>query len=331
MVATTTTDTGDSICALWHWLTGFANKRHGPSLASLNFVALVDCEIDEVMSGLRAACDKLDASELFGPADMVLLAAAGNSVIIKSGFNASIPAKPAEIRLAWMLRNSERYVFAREEVCPAWLKPFPTAPTNSVATLAAYLRSAMAGWSDAAKDGKQGAIPATEQWRVLDNAQHTLAWLHRRDVISTVPAVPAGPRTMFAAGHFAATLERWLDEQTQATVSPSEAHRQDGKDDDRCCSVVLRGPTDCPLVLGREVPRLTQPQYDVIQALVAAGEKGLSLDQLKRLSGHDTAEKTLKGLAKNKKLTEWKRVILLPGKPYCRYRLLFLSNAAKAG
>ena len=55
--------------------------------------------------------------------------------------------------------------------------------------------------------------------------------------------------------------------------------------------------------------------------LIVAGERGLSLDELKRFSGHHTAEKTLKRLAK--KFAEWNQVVLLPGKPHLRYRLLF--------
>lgn len=331
MVANTFAVTCESFCGFWNRLARLAMQRHGANFGTLSFVELRDDEIDEVMTNLRAHCATLDAAELFGPDDAGLMAAVGNGGIIKSGFRGSIPATPAEIRLAWILRNSERYVFERAEVCPAWLKPFPEGPVNSVVTLTTFLRAAVAGWTDSTQVGSEETIASTEQWRVLDNVQHTLAWLQRKKVISVVLEAPTGPRTKFAAGRYAAVLERWLDEQTQATVSPSEAHRQDGKDDEKCCSVVLRGPTECPLVLGREVPRLTQPRYDIIQALIAAGEKGLSLDQIKRFSGHDTAEKTLKGLSKNKKATEWKQVILLPGKPYCRYRLLFLSDTAKAG
>ena len=87
------------------------------------------------------------------------------------------------------------------------------------------------------------------------------------------------------------------------------------------CSVVLLGPTERPIVLGRELERVTQPQYEILQALIVAGERGLSLDELKRFSGHHTAEKTLKRLAK--KFAEWNQVVLLPGKPHLRYRLLF--------
>ena len=53
--------------------------------------------------------------------------------------------------------------------------------------------------------------------------------------------------------------------------------------------VVLGKPTDEPIVNGKRKPRLTAPRYDVIRALLAAGEDGLSKDSLATESGHSDA------------------------------------------
>lgn len=84
---------------------------------------------------------------------------------------------------------------------------------------------------------------------------------------------------------------------------------------------MLRGPAEGPLIRGREVERVTQVQFEILKTLIDAGERGLSLPELKRFSGHETAEKTLKRLAQSSEI--WKQIILLPGAPGRRYRLLF--------
>jgi hypothetical protein len=83
--------------------------------------------------------------------------------------------------------------------------------------------------------------------------------------------------------------------------------------------VVLRGPAEGPFVLGREKRPLTLAQYDVVKALLDAGERGLSKDELDRQSGHGDARKLLKRLAALD--DDWQAVIHFPGKPGGGYRI----------
>ena len=84
---------------------------------------------------------------------------------------------------------------------------------------------------------------------------------------------------------------------------------------------MLRGKGERPLVLGRDASPVTSAQYDVLHALIKAGEGGLSLTELAKRSGHGSARNVLKNLAASS--SEWQQVILLPGAPGRRYRLLF--------
>ncbi len=83
--------------------------------------------------------------------------------------------------------------------------------------------------------------------------------------------------------------------------------------------VILGKPGDEPIVLGKRKNRLTQPRYDVITALLAAGDDGLSKDSLATDSGHGDAVGILKRLADSD--PEWKAVIRLAGVPGGRYRI----------
>jgi hypothetical protein len=80
--------------------------------------------------------------------------------------------------------------------------------------------------------------------------------------------------------------------------------------------VILRGENQRPIVLGIEKKRLTKKQYKVVDALVRAGEEGLSLHQLKLLSGEPRG--TLKTVARDR---DWARVIHMAGLAYGRYRI----------
>jgi hypothetical protein len=77
--------------------------------------------------------------------------------------------------------------------------------------------------------------------------------------------------------------------------------------------VILRGHNEGPIVLGKEKPPLTLAQHDAVKALLNAGERGLSKDDLDRKSGHGDTRKTLKRLAASD--PDWKAVIHFPGKP----------------
>ena len=312
-------DIGNTFCGLWVWLRAFAEQRNGLHKVDAAYIELCDDEIANVVASVQAACDQLQAAELFGPDDQALVAAGGPDGARKPGFAGWVAAKPAEIRLASVLRCCERYVFERGEVCPAWVKPFPAEPVTSVAALASYLDKQMDRWSQAEilRSGSPLATSA-EEWRVLDNVQHTLAWFHRRGLIRSAPNVPALRRTRLNAGRCAEMLRQALQELVSGH-QPGPA-TGDGPRESKCV-VVLRSKGERPLVLSREESPVTSAQYDVLQALVNAGADGLSMTELIRRSGHGSARNVLKNLANSS--SAWQQVILMPGAPGRRYRLLF--------
>jgi hypothetical protein len=83
--------------------------------------------------------------------------------------------------------------------------------------------------------------------------------------------------------------------------------------------VVLRGFSDHPTVCGVEKRPLTLPQYDVVSALLEAGERGLGKDELERKSKHGDARKILKRLAESD--PDWSAVIRFPGRAGGGYRI----------
>jgi hypothetical protein len=102
-----------------------------------------------------------------------------------------------------------------------------------------------------------------------------------------------------------------------AVDSPALVERAaDPKD---CPRVVLPGPGECPTVCGKEKTPLTLPQYDVVKALLEAGERGLSKDELDRKSKRGDARKILKRLAESD--ADWEAVIHFPGAPGRGYRI----------
>ena len=76
--------------------------------------------------------------------------------------------------------------------------------------------------------------------------------------------------------------------------------------------VMLFGPDEQPIVTEKRKSILPKARYDVVQALIEAGESGLSKDDLDAKSGHSDARKLLYALVKND--SDWKAAILLPGK-----------------
>jgi hypothetical protein len=88
--------------------------------------------------------------------------------------------------------------------------------------------------------------------------------------------------------------------------------------------VILRCPSASPIVRGMEKPRLTDARYNVVKALLDAGDGGLTGDDLVVKSGHGGAVNTLKTLAKSD--ADWRAVILLAGGPGKRYRLRQTEN-----
>ena len=75
--------------------------------------------------------------------------------------------------------------------------------------------------------------------------------------------------------------------------------------------VILGTRHDLPVVAGtRSLTPLTKAQYAVVKALVEAGHKYVSKDDLVRLSGHGDAVNLLKKLCDQSPL--WSKVIALP-------------------
>jgi hypothetical protein len=83
--------------------------------------------------------------------------------------------------------------------------------------------------------------------------------------------------------------------------------------------VILGKPGDEPIVNGKRKRKLTKPRYDVVKALLAVGEDGLSKDSLATESGHGDAHRILDRLAKAD--PDWKSVIQMAGEPGGRYRI----------
>lgn len=66
-------------------------------------------------------------------------------------------------------------------------------------------------------------------------------------------------------------------------------------------------------VAGKE-KKLTTPQYDVVKALLAAGNDGLSKDALDQKGKHGDARKILSRLRESD--PDWAKVIVMPGRPH---------------
>ncbi len=83
--------------------------------------------------------------------------------------------------------------------------------------------------------------------------------------------------------------------------------------------VKLFGQGEQPEVDGKLKPKLTAARYHTVQALIEAGETGLTKDELDSKSGHTDARKLLKAVAEIDE--EWAAVISLPGVTGKGYRI----------
>jgi hypothetical protein len=83
--------------------------------------------------------------------------------------------------------------------------------------------------------------------------------------------------------------------------------------------VILGKRSDEPTVNGRRKHRLTKARYDVVEALLAAGDDGLSKDCLAIESKHGDANRVLKRLADSD--PDWAQAIQMAGMPGGRYRI----------
>ena len=84
-------------------------------------------------------------------------------------------------------------------------------------------------------------------------------------------------------------------------------------------SVQLFDRVTKPTVKGKKKDVLTNARYDVVLALLNAGEEGLTKDELDHKSEHTDAHKLLKRVAESD--PDWASVIPLPGKPGKGYRI----------
>jgi hypothetical protein len=73
------------------------------------------------------------------------------------------------------------------------------------------------------------------------------------------------------------------------------------------------------MVQGKRKPALTNAAYDVVRALICAGENGLTKDALDHESKHGDARKIMRRLADGDR--DWKAVLVFPGKPGRGYRI----------
>jgi hypothetical protein len=83
--------------------------------------------------------------------------------------------------------------------------------------------------------------------------------------------------------------------------------------------VILRGRAEGPIVLQEIKRKLTTPQYNVVKALLDAGDAGLTKDELVSRSGHEDARGILKRLADSD--PDWNEVIHFAGLTGGGYRV----------
>lgn len=81
--------------------------------------------------------------------------------------------------------------------------------------------------------------------------------------------------------------------------------------------VLLGGPSDHPIVLNKQKPRLSKAVYPVVKALLDSGASGLHKRDLDNVKGD--AVKYLRALRKNDK--DWAAAIIMAGKPGKGYRI----------
>lgn len=115
-----------------------------------------------------------------------------------------------------------------------------------------------------------------------------------------IPKVTSDLRTLLRR------LELRLEQATPSVTAQSPA-------------VILAGKTKQPTVRGTPKSALRHAQYNVVKAVLDAGETGLTVDQLAQRSGHSDARGILKRLADSD--PDWQSVIHFPGKTGGHYRI----------
>jgi hypothetical protein len=111
-------------------------------------------------------------------------------------------------------------------------------------------------------------------------------------------------------------LSPWMQELVDrlATQLGRSSERRQGP------TVILGEPHEQPIVRGKLKDRLTIAQYDVVNTVLDAGERGLSKDELVQKSRHEDALGVLRRLRRND--PDWASVIQMAGKPGGRYRII---------
>jgi hypothetical protein len=104
----------------------------------------------------------------------------------------------------------------------------------------------------------------------------------------------------------------------QPTAGRGKRRRTRGPKPAPAPAVVLNGPGKPPVVRRRKKDPLSTAQYDVVSALLAAGDGGLTKDKLEENSRHADARGILRRLARD---PDWGAVISFPGKTGRRYRV----------
>ncbi len=119
-------------------------------------------------------------------------------------------------------------------------------------------------------------------------------------------------------------VKSWIDREWAAVShSPAKESPADEPPETKPVAaskqVQLYGPGEQPMVKGKLKPTLTTKRYNTVQALIEAGENGLTKDELDRKSGHVEARKALSDMAKED--DGWRAVIIMPGATGKRYRI----------
>jgi hypothetical protein len=201
--------------------------------------------------------------------------------------------------------------------------PFGTAMTVGNGAALGFLADQIASLQETLRElfglGGNGAVSlpvwvaetSVSVLRTFDVAREFGNWLssHQDEVI--IPADLARRlETAISLLHGAILSEEAANGNREEPASGGRGGSPAAPEDTR--RVVLRSRQEGPIVLGREKPPLTEREYNIIQALLEAGERGLSKDKLDEKSGHSEARKVLKTLRESD--PDWEAVIQMPGK-----------------
>jgi hypothetical protein len=159
----------------------------------------------------------------------------------------------------------------------------------------------VADWSGTSHEDRTASHAC--QWRVI-KAEEAAIWFGHEPVLA-----PPVLRPLVDALELTRTKAIGLPSAVQAQPAPT--------DRGPVLQVVLRGGTDPPIVRGKEKPRLTQGQYKVVSALVAAHPRRLNKSQLEHQSKVSDPVKMMRRLMD--KDLDWKAVLIMAGEPHGGY------------